>query len=189
MTAPVINISMKENADNIAFGTPCYLIMVNLKFSIFCFPICVSGWMNTRLMDFALTALPVCFIINHGLGYAFSGYDDYFGGEVDEQAIAYLTLANKLIHEVRPDAVTVAEDVSGMPGLAAPLEHSGCGFDYRLAMGITDYWFKLFDKADEDWNMYGLWHELTNRRSDEKTVSYVECHDQSIVGGQLRFFA
>jgi 1,4-alpha-glucan branching enzyme len=125
---------------------------------------------------------------HHGLGHAFSGYDEYFGKTVDEQAVAYLTLANKLIHGLRPDAVTVAEDVSGMPGLAAPLEHFGCGFDYRLAMGITDYWFKLFDKADEDWNMYGLWHELTNRRSDEKTVSYVECHDQSIVGGQTAIF-
>ncbi|QSH41972.1 alpha amylase C-terminal domain-containing protein [Lentisphaerota bacterium ZTH] len=125
---------------------------------------------------------------HHGLGHAFTSYDEYFGDQVDEDAIVYLSLANKVIHEVRQDAVTVAEDVSGMPGLGAPLSDHGMGFDYRLAMGVTDYWFKLFDKPDEDWSMCGLWHELTNRRQDEKTVSYVECHDQSIVGGQTAIF-
>jgi len=125
---------------------------------------------------------------HHGLGNAFSGYHDYFNEQVDEDALTYLALANKVIHTVRPDAVTVAEDVSGMPGLGSPAEQGGCGFDYRLAMGVTDYWFKLFDIPDEDWSMSGLWHELTNRRKDEKTISYVECHDQSIVGGQTAIF-
>lgn len=125
---------------------------------------------------------------HHGLGGAFTSYHDYFNDTVDEEALAYLTLANKLIHRLRPDACTVAEDVSGMPGLAAPLAEGGCGFDFRLAMGVTDHWFKLFDMKDEDWSMNGLWHELTNRRRDEKTISYVECHDQSIVGGQTMAF-
>ncbi len=123
--------------------------------------------------------------LHHGLGKAFSGYPDYFGSDVDEEAIAYLTLANRVIHAVRPDAVTVAEDVSGMPGLAA---EEAIGFDYRLAMGVTDFWFKLFDLPDEDWSMGGLFHELTNRRRDERSVSYVECHDQAIVGGQTAIF-
>ena len=162
------------------YGKPevLHFLLSNLRF-----------WLDEYQIDgFRFDGVTSMLYHHHGLGYAFSDYEDYFSGDVDEQAITYLTLANKLVHEVRPDAVTVAEDVSGMPGLAAPLEHSGCGFDYRLAMGITDYWFKLFDKADEDWNMYGLWHELTNRRNDEKTVSYVECHDQSIVGGQTAIF-
>ena len=34
-------------------------------------------------------------------------------------AIVYLTLANKLIHEFNPGATTIAEEMSGMPGLAA----------------------------------------------------------------------
>ena len=123
--------------------------------------------------------------LDHGLGKAFSSYDDYFGGNVDEDAIAYLTLANRVIHTVRPDAVTVAEDVSGMPGLAAK---EAVGFDYRLAMGVTDYWFKLFDRPDESWKMGELFHELTNRRQDERSISYVECHDQAIVGGQTAIF-
>ncbi len=125
---------------------------------------------------------------HHGLGRAFAGYADYFGDEVDEEALTYLSLANEVIHAVRSDAMTVAEDVSGMPGLAVPLREGGVGFDYRMAMGVTDMWFKLFDQPDEAWNMGYMYYELTNRRPDERTVSYVECHDQAIVGGQTAIF-
>ena len=126
---------------------------------------------------------------HHGLGAAFSSYDHYFDESVDEDALVYLMLANKMIHTIRPDAVTIGEDVSGMPGLAAPLDEGGCGFDYRLAMGVPDCWFKLVnDTADENWNMDYLWHELTNRRSDEKTISYAESHDQALVGGKTLMF-
>ncbi|MGI5924081.1 MAG: alpha-amylase family glycosyl hydrolase [Lentisphaeria bacterium] len=125
---------------------------------------------------------------DHGLGRNFSGYDGYFDANSDWEAFAYLALANELVHEIRPDAWTIAEDVSGMPGLAAPVAQGGCGFDYRLAMGVTDYWFKLSDQADEHWSMNGLWYELSNRRQDERTVSYLECHDQALVGGQSFIF-
>ncbi len=125
---------------------------------------------------------------HHGLGKCFTGYDDYFGSDADDESYVYLTLANMVIHGFRRDAVTVAEDVSGMPGLAAPAAEGGCGFDYRMAMGVTDCWFKLFDQRDEEWSMGYLWHELTNRRADERSVSYVECHDQAIVGGQTAIF-
>ena len=93
-----------------------------------------------------------------------------------------------VIHGFRKDAVTVAEDVSGMPGLGGDVADGGCGFDYRMALGVTDAWFKLFDIKDEDWSMWYLWNELTNRRRDERSISYVECHDQAIVGGQTAFF-
>ena len=126
--------------------------------------------------------------LHHGLGKTFTGYDDYFGGDVDEDALTYLALANRVIHEVRPDALTVAEDVSGMPGLAAPASGGGIGFDCRMAMGVTDMWFKLFDLPDQDWNMFYLFHELTNRRRDERSISYVESHDQAIVGGKTAIF-
>lgn len=122
---------------------------------------------------------------HHGLNRVFGGYEDYFSPEADNDAIVYLTLANRLIHRLVPEAVTIAEDVSGMPLLAAS---SGIGFDYRLAMGISDIWFKLLDLPDEKWSMAQLYGELLNRRQDEKTVSYVECHDQAIVGGQSSFF-
>ncbi len=125
---------------------------------------------------------------HHGLNKVFTSYDDYFSADVDTQAITYLTLANDLIHEIKPQAITVAEDVSGMIGLAVPVDKGGIGFDYRLAMGVTDMWFKFFDIPDENWNMFYLYHELTNRRRDEKTISYVECHDQAIVGGQTAIF-
>jgi 1,4-alpha-glucan branching enzyme len=125
---------------------------------------------------------------DHGLGRSFGDYAEYFGGNADSEAYAYLALANELIHRVRPDATTIAEDVSGMPGLAAPVTQGGAGFDCRLAMGVTDYWFRLFDQPDEAWSMGGIWYELTNRRADERSISYVECHDQALVGGQTCFF-
>jgi 1,4-alpha-glucan branching enzyme len=125
---------------------------------------------------------------HHGLNKVFTSYYDYFSEDVDKEAITYLSLANDLIHEFKPSAITVAEDVSGMIGLAVPVQKGGIGFDYRMAMGVTDMWFKLFDLPDEDWNMFYLYHELTNRRQDEKTISYVECHDQAIVGGQTAIF-
>jgi 1,4-alpha-glucan branching enzyme len=90
---------------------------------------------------------------------------------------------------VRPDAITIAEDVSGMPGLAAPAENGGFGFDFRFAMGVPDFWIKLIkEKSDERWPINHLWHELTNRRHDEKTISYAESHDQALVGDQSIIF-
>jgi len=126
---------------------------------------------------------------HRGLGTGFGSYDAYFDGSVDIDAYAYLALSNKLIHEVRPAAITIAEDVSGMPGLAAEVAEGGCGFDYRLAMGVPDLWFKLAnDTPDEDWNMSGLYHELTNHRPEEQVISYVESHDQALVGGKTFIF-
>ncbi len=126
---------------------------------------------------------------DHGLGSGFSSYGDYFGANVDEEAVTYLTLANWLAQEGRPDAVSVAEDVSGMPGLGAPMEVGGLGFDFRLSMGMPDCWFKLAaDIRDEDWSMNWLWHELTNHRPDERAISYVESHDQALVGGKSFIF-
>jgi 1,4-alpha-glucan branching enzyme len=126
---------------------------------------------------------------DHGLGKQFSTYADYFDGNTDEDALAYLALANKVIHSVRPDALTIAEDVSGMPGLAASSADGGYDFDYRLAMGTPDYWIKLIKETpDEKWPMGNLYHELTNRRRDEKTISYAESHDQALVGDQTLIF-
>ncbi|MBQ7667076.1 MAG: alpha amylase C-terminal domain-containing protein [Kiritimatiellae bacterium] len=126
---------------------------------------------------------------HHGLGWDFGSYDDYFGSHVDEDALAYLALANRVVHAVRPDAVTIAEDVSGMPGLAAPASEGGVGFDYRMAMGVTEAWGRLVRKVrDEDWPMGWLAYQLGDKRPDERTVSYAECHDQALVGGKTLFF-
>lgn len=147
-------------------------------------------WLDEYRIDgFRFDGITSMLYTHHGLGSGFSSYGDYFNHDVDEDAVAYLTLANRLIHDLRPDAITIAEDVSGMPGLGAPLSAGGCGFDYRLAMGIPDMWFKLSnDVRDEDWNMQSIWHELNNRRIEEKTVSYVESHDQALVGGKSMIF-
>ena len=126
---------------------------------------------------------------HHGLGTAFSSYSQYFDESVDNDACTYLRLANRVIHEVRPDAMTVAEDVSGMPGCAAPAADYGFGFDFRMAMGVPDHWFRLASEMhDEDWNMGGLFYAITDRRREEKTISYVESHDQALVGGKTFFF-
>jgi 1,4-alpha-glucan branching enzyme len=147
-------------------------------------------WLDEYRVDgFRFDGITSMLYLHHGLGPAFDSYDRYFDHTIDEEAVAYLTLANKVIHTVRPDAMTIAEDVSGMPGLAAPIEDGGCGFDYRLAMGIPDCWFKLVnDVSDENWELNWLWHELNNRRPDEKTISYVESHDQALVGGKTFIF-
>lgn len=126
---------------------------------------------------------------DHGLGKAFSNYGDYYDGGQDTDAITYLTLANILIHQVNPHAITIAEEMSGMPGLALPFKSGGMGFDYRMAMGIPDYWIKtLKEKKDEDWHPTSIFWELTNRRADEKTISYVESHDQALVGDKTIIF-
>ena len=147
-------------------------------------------WLDEFKMDgFRFDGITSMLYLHHGLGPVFGSYEEYFGDAVDEDALAYLSLANKLIHSLSPNAITIAEDVSGMPGLAAPTSDGGCGFDYRLAMGVPDCWFKLAnDVPDEQWNLGYLWHELTNRRADEQTISYVESHDQALVGGKTMIF-
>lgn len=126
---------------------------------------------------------------SHGLNEDFSNYGDYYNGHQDDDAITYLTLANKMIHEVRPHAITIAEEVSGMPGLAMTVKDGGYGFNYRMAMNIPDYWIKMIkEKKDEDWHPTSIFWELTNRRDDEKTISYAESHDQALVGDKTIIF-
>lgn len=126
---------------------------------------------------------------SHGLGEAFTNYGDYFNGHEDDNAICYLTLANMLIHEVNPHALTIAEEVSGMPGLAAKIEDGGFGFNYRMAMNIPDFWIKTIKELkDEDWKPSSIFWEVTNRRKDELTVSYCESHDQALVGDKTIIF-
>jgi len=126
---------------------------------------------------------------SHGLEESFSNYSDYYNQGQDGDAICYLTLANKLIHEVNPQAITIAEEVSGMPGLAMPPEAGGYGFDYRMAMNIPDFWIRLIkEKKDEEWLPSAIWWETTNRRTEEKTISYAESHDQALVGDKTIIF-
>ena len=147
-------------------------------------------WMEEFHFDgFRFDGVTSMLYYSHGLGEAFMGYQDYFNGHEDDNAICYLTLANKLIHEVNPRAITIAEEVSGMPGLAAKFEDGGYGFDYRMAMNIPDYWIKTIkERIDEDWKPSSMFWEVTNRREDEKTISYAESHDQALVGDKTIIF-
>ncbi|KTW30246.1 hypothetical protein T552_00723 [Pneumocystis carinii B80] len=127
---------------------------------------------------------------HHGIGVSFSGnYNEYFGPDADDEGIVYLTLANEILHRFYPSCITIAEDVSGMPGLCIPMSMGGIGFDYRLAMALPDMWINLLkNKRDEDWDMGNICYILTNRRYMEKTISYAESHDQSLVGDKTLAF-
>lgn len=123
-------------------------------------------------------------------GYTeFDSRGKYFGPDVNRAALTYLTLANTLVHEVRPSAVTIAEDVSGMPGMCIPVGDGGVGFDYRLGMAVPDFWIRMLkDVPDEDWNIWDIWNILTDRLPAVRTVAYAESHDQAMVGDQTIAF-
>jgi 1,4-alpha-glucan branching enzyme len=125
---------------------------------------------------------------HHGLD-TFDNYDKYFKHGVEFDAVSYLQLANTLIKTINPNALSIAEDMSGMPGLCRKIEDGGLGFDYRLAMGIPDYWIKILKELqDEQWNLGELWGMLSNRRHQEKTIAYSESHDQALVGDKTLAF-
>lgn len=150
----------------------------------------VKYWLEEFKFDgFRFDGVTSMLYYSHGLGESFSSYEDYYNGHQDPDAITYLTLANRLTHEVNPNAITIAEEVSGMPGLALSIDDGGYGFDYRLAMNIPDFWIKTIkEQKDEDWHPSAIWWETTNRRADEKTISYVESHDQALVGDKTVIF-
>lgn len=147
-------------------------------------------WLEKYKFDgFRFDGVTSMLYYNHGLGQTFGGYGDYYDGNQDTNAITYLTLANELIHSVNPRAITIAEEMSGMPGVARKFKDGGMGFDYRMAMGIPDFWIKTIKECkDEDWKPSTIMWELTNRRADEKTISYVESHDQALVGDKTIIF-
>ncbi|GAB4463782.1 MAG: alpha-amylase family glycosyl hydrolase [Armatimonadaceae bacterium] len=150
----------------------------------------VRYWLEEFRFDgFRFDGVTSMLYVDHGLNRVFASYDDYFGANVDEDAVTYLMLANELLHTFRPDAVSIAEDVSGMVGMARPVSEGGLGFDYRLAMGVPDYWIKLLkEQRDEDWDLGALYHLLMNRRYGEKHIGYAESHDQALVGDKTIAF-
>jgi len=125
---------------------------------------------------------------HHG-STTFDSYEKYFKEGVDWDAVTYLQLANEVIHQFKQNTISIAEDVSGMPGLCRRPDEGGFGFDFRLGMGIPDYWIKILkETTDEDWNIYEIWSMLNNRRQKEKTIAYAESHDQALVGDKTIAF-
>ena len=172
--------------DHPAWDTKCFnygktevihFLLSNLKF-----------WMTEYHFDgFRFDGVTSMLYHDHGLGAAFSNLRMYFSLNTDTEAITYLQLANELIHELNPNGITIAEDMSGMPGMTVKVGEGGIGFDYRLAMGLPDMWIRLIkEKRDEDWNLDYIWHELNDRMA--ATIAYVESHDQALVGDQTIMF-
>ena len=171
-----------------AWGTRCFdygrvevlhFLLSNLKY-----------WLDEFHFDgFRFDGVTSMLYENHGLGVSFTSYAQYFSPNTNLDARAYLMLANDLVHEVNKRAVTVAEDMSGMPGMALPTSSGGLGFDYRLAMGVPDMWINLIKNSRiESWNMHYIWHELTTSRPGERAIGYAESHDQAMVGDKTLMF-
>jgi 1,4-alpha-glucan branching enzyme len=150
----------------------------------------IRYWLEEFKFDgFRFDGVTSMLYFDHGLGKAFTGYPDYFNEGLDQEALSYFIMANKLIHELNPNALSIAEEMSGLPGLATPLKDGGLGFDYRMAMGVPDFWIKLIKEvSDERWDVGYIFHELTSKRLDEKVVSYAESHDQALVGDKTIIF-
>ncbi len=177
-----------EKGNHSAWGTKLFnygknevlhFLLSNLKY-----------WMEEFHFDgFRFDGVTSMLYHDHGLGSAFTSYDMYFSMNTDTEAVTYLQLANELIHEVNKNAITIAEDMSGMPGMCIKISDGGLGFDYRLSMGVPDLWIKTIkEQSDENWDMGKLWYELTQRRPKEKTVGYAESHDQALVGDKTIMF-
>ncbi len=174
--------------DHPAWGTKCFnygkdevihFLLSNLKF-----------WMTEYHFDgFRFDGITSMLYHDHGLGTSFDRNEKYFSMNTHLEAVTYLQLANALIREVNPQAITIAEDMSGMPGMCLPIEDGGIGFNYRLGMGLPDMWVHTVrEKRDEDWNLGQLWGDMCLRRPGENTVAYVESHDQALVGDQTMIF-
>ena len=141
-------------------------------------------WIEEYHLDgFRFDGITSMLYSHHGKNKDFGSYEDYFNDSVEKEALLYLQLANELLHELKPEAISIAEDMSGMPGMCYSPKDGGLGFDFRLAMGIPDYWIKIIkEQKDEEWSMHNMWHTLTNRRKNEPVITYSESHDQALVG-------
>ncbi len=150
----------------------------------------VKYWLDEFHFDgFRFDGVTSMLYHHHGVNAPDWGLEAYFGGGANRDAILYLTLANELIHELQPGAVTIAEDVSGMPGVTFPVRDGGMGFDYRLGMAIPDFWIEyLKDVPDEEWDLHRMWSVLCNRLPGVRTVAYCESHDQALVGDKTIAF-
>lgn len=177
-----------SKGDHPAWGTKCFdygktgvlhFLLSNLKF-----------WMTEYHFDgFRFDGVTSMLYHDHGLGTDFNTNDKYFSFNTHTEAITYLQLANELIHQVNPAAITIAEDMSGMPGMCLPIADGGIGFDYRLAMGLPDMWIRTVkEQKDEFWDIFKMWCEMCMRRPGENTVAYVESHDQALVGDKTMIF-
>jgi 1,4-alpha-glucan branching enzyme len=149
----------------------------------------IKFWMQEFHFDgFRFDGVTSMLYFDHGFRENWD-LDGYFKNGVEWDAITYLQLANKLVHTLNPHALTIAEDVSGMPGVARPVPEGGIGFDYRLGMAIPDFWIKVLkEKVDEEWNLDEMFKVMTNRLPDVKTIAYCESHDQALVGDQTIAF-
>jgi len=150
----------------------------------------VKFWLEEFHFDgFRFDGVSSMLYFHHGNGVSFDSPEKYFRDGVEFDAITYLQLANTLIQDIKKGAISIAEDVSGMPGISTPVSDGGLGFNYRLAMGIPDFWIKILKEEDDTkWNIENMYYEMLNRKWDVGTVAYAESHDQALVGDKTIAF-
>lgn len=156
----------------------CHFLLSNIKY-----------WIEQYHFDgFRFDGVTSMIYKDHARGVNFDSYDKYFSMNTDLEALNYLQLANELIDQMNPDIITIAEDMSAMPGMCIPIKDGGIGFDYRLSMGMPDFWENTLSIKDEDWDLNKMWYELSTYRPEEKRIAYVESHDQALVGSKTIMF-
>ncbi|CED82984.1 1,4-alpha-glucan branching enzyme/starch branching enzyme II [Phaffia rhodozyma] len=115
-------------------------------------------------------------------------YGQYFSSDTDHAGVEYFMLANHIIKTLFPFVTTIAEDTAGFPTLALSTDIGGLGFDYRLTLGPAYHLFHLLktEPDDANWSVRDIVASLGNRRLQlgEKTIAFVESHDQCIEGGK-----
>ncbi|VBB17678.1 1,4-alpha-glucan-branching protein, partial [Yasminevirus sp. GU-2018] len=109
-------------------------------------------------------------------------YEDYYT-YANKDALMYLKMVNDVVKFTNPDSIMIAEEASGIPLLVYETQRGGIGFDYRLHMGSSDMWVNKVSN-ERSYTVGSMIHELTNVRNEEKVITYLECHDNSIVGSK-----
>ncbi len=174
--------------DHPAWGSKCFdygrtgvihFLLSNIKF-----------WMEEYHFDgFRFDGVTSMLYHDHGLGTAFMSNAQYFSMNTDVDAVTYLMLATELIHSLKKGALAIAEDMSAMPGMCLPIRWGGLGFDYRLSMGLPDFFIKTIkEREDGHWDISRMYWELIARRNQEKVIAYAESHDQALVGDKTIMF-
>ena len=66
------------------------------------------------------------------------------------KGIAFLQKLNAVVFSRYPNALMMAEDTSSYPGVTAPVENGGLGFNYKWNLGFT-------------WNTLDVYEEKSGR--------------------------
>ncbi|NRF92185.1 1,4-alpha-glucan branching protein GlgB [Paenibacillus frigoriresistens] len=93
------------------------------------------------------------------------------GGEENLEGISFLQKLNAVVFSRYPNALMMAEDTSSYPGVTAPVENGGLGFNYKWNLGFT-------------WNTLAYMKKNQEERSsqeDQLTNSLLNAWDENYI--------